>query len=161
MKSWLAGVLMSLTTTLLTPLLTFPLPILFWGTAHAAAPQTSSLLGRWLFTSYIYRGHEYQKRLPKLELYYQFSSSGISSMSWRHSENQEYCSRLATFSNTATVITEEIFWLDPKNDPSCSQDSDMQMGKNTRVAYAFDDGRLIINVGLSGEPLYYVYSKVE
>lgn len=129
-------------------------------TANSQKVVQEAILGTWRYTAYIYQNETHPPRNPNLKLIYTFTRSGISSLSWFHSDREEYCERWAIFTQSLDdVLKESVFFIRPESDSGCSSDPDMQLGRVTWVHFSVDDTHLYLNEGLGNERLIYVFTR--
>jgi len=95
--------------------------------AHAA----TTLHGEWKFSGLIYHGQVLPPPNPSLNLIWTFFSNGTERLYWDRRGENGFCERFATYNLDGGQISENIFAVNPANNESCSQDPDMQVGRET------------------------------
>ncbi len=119
------------------------------------------LLGAWSFCAYIYEGVRRPPRNPRLQISYIFHEQGRSHLYWLDRDGTRYCSRIGEYLESDGWLIDRVVEVDSENTPDCARDPDMQPGRVSR-ALAWRVGiEFWLEVGLSGEPLTYVFCPVE
>jgi hypothetical protein len=132
--------------------LTFSVP------SFAAKPQ--AILGSWRYESIEYQNHIYPNPNTNLDLRFTFLVDGTHILKWTRADEGSFCERTGKYSFDGTNLYMFTTWLNPKNDPSCGADPDMQMGHETSQEIILQEHRLGIVMSLNGERLVYWLSGV-
>ena len=117
------------------------------------------ILGRWLYTGFIYDGQEYAPLDPDLVLYFDFYPDGLSTLQWSWSNTTAFCSRQALYAQGKDIIEQWVVWVNPENSPRCQGDPDMKIGTRSQTKYFIKENQLYLELNLDGKPLYYKLTK--
>lgn len=123
--------------------------------------EVDQIMGLWRFYKYKYRGQDMPPRDPKMVLSFSFHSNGMNFLSWSHKEDPLFCERMGKFSFEDCTLKETVTWTNPENSKNCSADPDMREGTVNANRMAVIDGELHLYLTLSGEPLTYVWRRVQ
>jgi hypothetical protein len=119
------------------------------------------IVGHWLFYMKVYQGQEMpEPPQASLQMHFDFTAAGESTLSWRHTVDTDHCLRKAIYRIVGSVLEEEVVWLDPENTMDCSSDPDMQLGKKSRTPFYFRGNDLAIQFQINGEPLDMVWKRI-
>ena len=123
--------------------------------------DSSWMVGAWKFSGYIYHNEFKLPLNPHLILVFQFFADGTNDLAWRRDEEPGFCERKGTFSLDGDFLNEEVTWINPENDVSCSQDPEMVLGRKTNDEIHLVDGKIQLYLSLSGEPFIYVFERTK
>jgi len=115
------------------------------------------MLGNWKLIGYFYHGELRPPLNPNLILVFQFNADGSDDLYWSRVGEVGFCERKGRFNVTGNIYNDEVLSTNPRNAMNCGEDADMQVGKKTSTEIDLTDGRFRLNIGLSGEPFYYVF----
>jgi hypothetical protein len=129
--------------------------------ARADLPQ--EILGSWQYDGFFYQNHRYPNPNSDLKLTFTFDPGHTSRLFWKRDGTSGFCERKGTYNISGQVLTQTVTWLNPKNDPSCAQDPDMQMPRNTQNRIEIKPGtvtELDLHMDLNGDDFLYILNKV-
>ncbi len=142
----------------------------FWGislvlilsfSARASIPLTGlNIVGSWKFVSFLYQGQMHPPLESNLNLIFQFSANGQESLSWTRTGEPGFCQAGATYQIIHNQLHTKITSINPQNNYDCSSDPDMQLGKESITPVELRSGQLFLNIGLSGEDLFYIFEPI-
>lgn len=121
----------------------------------------SSLLGIWIFSAVIYQGHLMDPPNPNLKLYYSFLSETRNEIYYYRDDEKGYCKRWAEYNADGQNIEQTVIEVDPINNNSCSDDSDMVMNTHSIVKYEITNDQLHLHLPLGEEEIIYIFSKTQ
>jgi len=122
---------------------------------------SSLLTGQWQFYKMIYEGQELPPRDPRLLLRFDFKESGADRLYWTLDEGKTFCERKGRFTYDGEILEDEVTWVNPDNEPTCSSDPDMQPGRKTTSSARVVEGDFRLEIPLGGESLTYVWKRIE
>ncbi|MCO5143348.1 MAG: hypothetical protein M9962_09690 [Oligoflexia bacterium] len=132
---------------------------IFYALTTEAMPP--SIVGHWFYYKKIYQGQEYPERPSStLRLHFEFNEDGESHLYWWHEGLGDHCSRKGRFYIENDHIVDEVVWVDPNNTADCAYDPDMQKGRKTKTPYYFILDDLVVRFHIGGEPLDYVWKRI-
>ncbi len=118
--------------------------------------------GHWFFYKKIYQNHEMPEPPDAtLRMHFEFSPQGESALYWWHEGEGDMCRRKGVYYVEEDQIVDKITWVDPANTRDCSQDPDMQLGRQTRTPFYFYGEDLAIRFHLGEENLDLVWKKIK
>jgi hypothetical protein len=123
------------------------------------ALQTSDIYGAWRYVAYKYQGKSQALPHPDLNLTFTFLQNGTEVIRWEYSDNPGFCEGTATYQISNNHLVSQLTATNPKNNVECAEDPDMQIGKKSLVPIEIHNGQLYLNIGLSGEDLFYIFDK--
>lgn len=91
------------------------------------------IIGTWFFDSYKYQDQIFARPNPYLHIYYSFAEDQTSRLYWHRTNEVGFCERYAKYDWLDKHIYEFITWANPKNNPECASDPDMQTGNRNRL----------------------------
>lgn len=118
------------------------------------------LIGNWHFIGYIYQGNFRPPLNPNLNIIFRFESDGTDYLFWNRQAENGFCERRGQFSVENGALNDEVLWTNPNNFVDCSQDPDMQIGKKTSTPIVLVNGQIQLNLGLAGDPFFYVFEPI-
>ena len=120
-----------------------------------------SILGIWFFTGMIYHGQPMPPLNPGLKIYFQFDELGIDTLYYRRDGEVGFCERKATYTFANNKLIQNVFWVNPKNAESCTQDPDMQMGRSSTMPAEIIENKFYLKFQVGDEDLSYVWEKTD
>lgn len=117
------------------------------------------LLGRWLYTGFVYEGQQYPPLDPDLSLYFDFSADGVSTLHWTWKNTASFCSRQALYVRGENLIEQWVVWVNPQNSVRCQGDLDMKIDSRSQTKYFLKEDQLYLELSLDSKPLYYMLTK--
>ncbi len=117
-------------------------------------------IGQWQFDRYFYQGQENPIPNPQLILQFEFLTDGTNRLFWVRKNETGFCERKAHFSYDAPYIQQEVFWVNPSHSMECGQDTDMQVGNQSRAKMILVDDRLHLYIDFSGEDFIYIFKRI-
>lgn len=119
-----------------------------------------NVFGSWQFYAYIYQGQQVPAPNPSLTQIMEFSPDGICRLYYKRDDENGFCERKATYRFGKNKLVQEIVWVNPKNQSSCGQDPDMQIGRvTTNKAWVVGD-IFYLDIPLSDETITYLWKRV-
>jgi hypothetical protein len=128
--------------------------------ASAYADLNSDVAGNWQYDGFFYQGHRYPNPNPALKLTFTFNADQSERLYWKRDDEAGFCERKGTWSLQSDLLNQTVTWLNPANDPSCAQDSDMQMGRATQNHISIDKDELSIHMDLNGQDFIYLLKRL-
>lgn len=136
---------------------------LFWllaaGLPAGAANPDQAILGTWHYAGFEYQNHFYANPNPKLTVQFDFNSDHTSRLYWHRADESAFCERRGTWNLQGDELIQTVTWLNPANDSSCGQDSDMQMNRTTDNRISFTANQLDLHMSLDGEDFIYILAR--
>lgn len=117
------------------------------------------LLGRWLYTGFVYEGQMYPPLDPDLNLYFDFYVDGVSTLHWTWKNSASFCSRQALYVRGENFIEQWVVWVNPQNSARCQSDPDMKINSRSQTKYFIKEDQLYLELSLDNKPLYYMLTK--
>lgn len=102
-------------------------------TSWSAPSYKQKIIGTWFFDSYRYQGQIFERPNPYLHIYYTFAEDQTNRLYWTRTNESGFCERYAKYEWIDQHLYEFITWANPKNNPDCSSDPDMQPGNRNRL----------------------------
>lgn len=152
MKKYLFMLLIGLSATATTALAAGPHQAM----AHR---RSSELWGEWSFLKAVRAGHEIFPPGMAEHIEFIFDQEGYNSLIYRDEMGRVLCQRRARYDWNGEKLMQRITWVSPGNDPSCSSDPDMQLGKTAINTAYIKNNDLYINILLSDETLSYIWKR--
>ncbi|NJL24387.1 MAG: hypothetical protein HC902_03895 [Calothrix sp. SM1_5_4] len=126
------------------------------------ADMTDDILGDWRYDGFIYEGKRYPHPNPDLVLTFTFYPNGTNRLNWVRKSQDVTCERKADYSlNPEGKLKQKVTWLNPRNHSSCSQDPDMQLGRETEDRIYIHDDEMGIYMDLNNSELIYLLKRPE
>ncbi len=145
----------------LTLLIGFSWPCLAAEKASSEDSFEKLIVGTWNFYKVFYDGTERPPFSPNLQLYFQFAEGGSSHIFYYRVGEKGFCERKGHYYLDQNTLVDKVTWVNSNNGVGCGQDPDMRLGNETRTQINFQNGDLHLYLGLSGEPLIYIWRRVE
>jgi len=120
------------------------------------ATSQQPLMGTWHFTEIIYRGVRQPRPNPALHLFWKFDENARETLHWDHSDGAGFCERTARFEVVDGTLLEEVLAVNYENDPSCSSDPDMQVGRVSANPIQIYSHEIQLSLSLGDEQIIYV-----
>jgi hypothetical protein len=132
---------------------------IFIGTGARA--ENSALVGHWGYFMKLIKGQE-DPQTPQdtLRLRYFLEADGASRLFWWHEGEHDHCERRGHYTVEGDLLLDQTEWVDPANTETCSQDTDMQSGKLTKIPFTLKNGNLLTRIQLGEDELFYVWKIV-
>lgn len=119
--------------------------------------SAGALSGSWKFTEMIYQGVRQAPLSPDLNLQWTFFENGTDRIYWDHQGIPGFCERFASYEvKEGSLLEEEVFAVNPKNNPECAKDVDMQVGRKTVNPIQILKHEILIQFTLGDEEIIYV-----
>lgn len=118
-----------------------------------------SIIGVWLFSGLLYQGQTLPLPNPDLKLYFEFDASGSDILHYRRVGEVGQCRRKASYRFSGNELYQKIVWVDPENAVWCSQDPDMQMGRESVTPAWLDADHLYLRFQMGDQDIVYVMDK--
>lgn len=134
-----------------------PLFLLIFLCASFAFGQ-NDFVGTWKFSSIIYRGQAQPLPNPDLDLRFVFYQKGLSRLKWLRNNEPGFCERIAEYKAEGPILYQKTIWLNPKNNTSCSLDSEMQIPSETYTPFQIVKNQLFLSLYLGDDELIYVFT---
>lgn len=139
-------------------------PWLFWKWGRSSSSQNNidphhPLIGNWKFVRMILDGQETAAPNPKLHLYFEFRADNVVRVFYNRTDERGFCERLGRYTFEDPILYQEIYWVNPKNNDSCSQDTDMQLGVSYTTFLRFRNKDLLMKISMPEGELYFVFEK--
>lgn len=123
--------------------------------------QSTGVEGTWQYVAYEFEGVTYEVPRPGLELVFQFHPNGEVNLKWFYDGEDGFCERNAEYEVLKeNWLFQKITWVNPANAANCSQDTDMQMGRQTMTHFTRSEKQLFLELELGGKPLIYILNRV-
>lgn len=119
----------------------------------------NSILGLWLFVGLIYRGAPMAPPNPDLKITFSFESSNRNELFYYRVGERGFCRRWAQYEIQDGFLKQTITEVDPENNSSCSQDTDMQMGRTSVTPIELTEKELHLRLPLGEEELIYIFQR--
>lgn len=134
----------------------FVLPILL-----LSQQPSVTLCGTWQFYAYIYQGQ--QIAAPNASLYevLEFQSNQVVRLYYKHDDEDGFCERKAHYQFDNETFQQKIFWVNPGNQSSCSQDPDMQDQRETVNKAVLKDNVFYLDMPLGDGTITYLWKQTE
>lgn len=116
-----------------------------------------SLSGLFLFSYLIFRGAEFPKPNPDLNMWFEFESKGINTLHYTRANEKGFCERKANYEYDGKTLKQKIIWVHPENASWCSNDPDMQLGQETTSKMQVKDNKLFLDLNLAEDVLTLVW----
>ena len=130
--------------------------------AVAVAGIDKDLIGTWKYDGFEYDGQTYPRPNPSLDLKFTFNEKGEAKLKWDYENEPGFCERLATYDITeAGLLHQKITWVNPDNFFYCSQDVDMELGRESLTPYSIHDQQLRLSFEINGKPFLYILNKLK
>ncbi len=126
----------------------------------AQADLANDLQGNWRYDGFFYQGHRYPNPNPDLKLTFTFNADNTARLYWKRDNENGFCERKGTWSLQGDVLIQTTTWLNPANDSSCGQDSDMQMGRMTQNQVTLTKDQLSLHMDLNGQEFLYILIRI-
>lgn len=133
--------------------------------ASSSIFAASPLVGHWTFVESRVDPPKQQADLlvpPQqdgIQLSFDFYDDGTNFLTWFKPAEKETCQRRGIYVDQGTHIVEIITWAHPDNAATCSQDPDMQMGRELRTPYEIKEGRLETKLHVGEQFIVYIWEK--
>lgn len=131
------------------------------GLSSARADVAKDIIGNWEFYKVFYQGQYRPPFSEQLKLYFSFTEDGESRLFYYRTNEAGFCERKGHYYVADNVLVDKVTWVNSDNNIGCGQDPDMRMGQETRTEISFKEGDFYLHLGLKGEPLVYVWRKIE
>lgn len=123
----------------------------------AWAQLDPELVGTWKYVAYQYQGQIQPLPSPGLDLRFTFDGQGNAHLKWFYEGEQGFCERVARYEiQKPQWLYQKVAYVNPQNHVSCSKDSDMRMDKETLTHYRIENGKLLLDLDLSGQSFTYI-----
>jgi len=122
--------------------------------------KSLNLLGSWQYVAFLYQDQIHPLPDSNLVLIFSFSSNGSESISWTRKGSPGFCQATAVYQVDGDNLDSKIISTNPQNNDDCSNDPDMQVGKESVTPAEIRNGQLFLNIGLSGEDFYYIFNPI-
>ncbi len=132
-----------------------------FSSANADFENEQLLIGRWKFTRYNYQGRELPLPNPNLNLFYEFYNTGTSRLWWTRSNEEGFCERIGSYSFDGSLLSDQVLWVNSKNNIDCGKDPDMLTGRKVSTKAIVLNNELRTELTLKGEPFIYIWEKQE
>jgi hypothetical protein len=123
--------------------------------------ESAWILGIWLFSGLLYNGQPHPLPNPNLRICFEFAANGKNTLFYDRIDESGFCHREAIWSLVNGQLRQKVVWVNPKNNGTCAQDTDMRLGSYSESQVLSHDGRLILDVMVGEETIQYVFRKVE
>jgi hypothetical protein len=133
--------------------------ILLFFSITGQALQSADIFGAWKYVAYKYHGKTQALPHPDLNLTFTFLQNGTEVIHWEYSDNPGFCEGNASYQISNNQLVSQLTNTNSKNNMECAEDPDMQIGKKSSVPIEMHNGQLYLNIGLSGEDLFYIFDK--
>ncbi len=117
------------------------------------------LIGIWLYTSLIYNGQPTPRPDTDLQMYFNFVNESENEIFYYRKSLPGFCRRLATYRIENNLLIQKITALDPKNADFCSEDPDMQLGRESISEFTVSNETFLLHLPLGEETLTFVWTK--
>lgn len=117
------------------------------------------LIGIWLYTSLIYRGTPIPPLDENLQMYFIFNNENENQLFYYRTSAEGQCRRTATYSYRDNKLYQKIVSADASNAANCSEDPDMQPGRETVSDLEVTENCMYLTLPLGDETLTYVWQK--
>ncbi len=104
-------------------------------------------------------GQETAAPNPKLHLFFEFRADNVVRVFYNRTDERGFCERLGRYTFEDSILYQEIYWVNPKNNDSCSQDTDMQLGVSYTTFLRFRNKDLLMKISMPEGELYFVFEK--
>lgn len=116
-----------------------------------------SLSGLFLFSYLIFRGAEFPKPNPDLNMWFHFESSGINTLHYTRVNEKGFCERKAQYNYDGKNLKQKIIWIHPENASWCDSDPDMQLNRESVSQMTVKENKLFLDLALADEVLTLVW----
>lgn len=118
------------------------------------------LIGKWVYTDYIYRGHQLSSPNPKLVQYFNINETEMT-LYYSSSDEGYFCERKALYqySESDQQLMQKVTWTNPKNGSFCGKDPDMILDNTSFNRVYIKDNKLFLHTPLSEEEIILVWTK--
>jgi hypothetical protein len=122
----------------------------------ASADLSHDILGKWRYDGFIYRDHRYPNPNPRLNVEFMFIPDHTARLFWKREDETGFCERKGVWQVEGDLLIQSVNWLNPANDPSCSQDPDMQINRTTQNRIDLMGTQLNLHLNLDGRDFIYI-----
>lgn len=118
------------------------------------------LIGKWVYTDFIYQGRLHPLPNPKLYQYFDFSETEVT-LYYSSSDEGYFCERKALYqySEAEQELMQKVTWTNPLNGSLCSKDPDMTLGSASYNKVYIKDNKLYLHTTLSDEEIILIWTR--
>lgn len=116
------------------------------------------LVGIWKYEAYRYQG-VVKYPTTDAELTYEFRADGSDRLHWKLDLQDQFCEREGRYVWANNTLIDQVVSTHPENHSSCSQDPDMQVGRETRTPARIENQKLVLTLALGSENLELLFVK--
>lgn len=118
------------------------------------------LMGKWVYTDLIYRGHQLPLPNPKLVQYFNINETEVT-LYYSSSDEGYFCERKALYqySEVDQQLMQKITWINPGNGSYCGKDPDMILGNTTYSKVYIQENKLYLYTPLSDEEVILIWTR--
>lgn len=118
-----------------------------------------TLSGFFLFSYLIFRGAEFPKPNPDLNMWFHFENQSVNTLHYTRANETGFCERKALYDYDGKTLRQKVIWVHPNNANWCTNDPDMQMDKETVSKMTSKENKLFLDLNLGEDVLTLVWIK--
>lgn len=120
------------------------------------------LIGKWVYTDFIYQDRLHPLPNPKLYQYFDISENEIT-LYYSSSDEGYFCERKALYqySEAKQELMQKVTWANPQNGSLCSKDPDMNLGSTSYNKVYIKEDKLYLHTPLSDEEIILIWTRKE
>lgn len=119
-----------------------------------------NIFGSWQFYAYIYQGHMIPAPNPNLSQIMEFGEDGICRLYYKRSDESGFCERKSTYFIQEDELIQKVVWVNPENQSSCAQDTDMQLGHMTSNRVRVVDDVFQLDLPLGDDTIIFLWKRI-